>query len=289
MSAAVRCFSGSTAIHFVWLQGERHLRANKPHLAAYVDTWKAAFPEWTLTVWDDASIQGFLQAHDAAVLEQYLRVHRFAQRSDLARYAILLHVGGMYVDTDMECLRPFGQWLDTDQLSLVYDSSIVFPPFDVTMPRCNNCWMYAPKPRLGAMAHLVKHVLDALRAVPDWRIPLSSLFMVNATTGPSTVWSIMKDRPDVTWVSAALLEPIRLRTANWKDLPATELMAKFPDAWAVHRPEFSWTGDGSEDFAKAFACGYQGLPVLAMVLLVLVLGAVIATGVLGSKVARQQS
>jgi hypothetical protein len=66
---------------------------------------RAAGQGWTFRVWDDASAAALVQAFPEYV-EAYAALPRDVERADLFRYLALLHFGGVFVDTDVECLRP---------------------------------------------------------------------------------------------------------------------------------------------------------------------------------------
>jgi mannosyltransferase OCH1-like enzyme len=58
---------------------------------------RSQFSEYRL--WTSADIEDFIRDHfDRSVLDAYLTVSPFAYRADLARYCIVAHFGGWYVD-----------------------------------------------------------------------------------------------------------------------------------------------------------------------------------------------
>jgi len=69
----------------------------------YAQTWQLFHPDWHYILWTDADIAKLnlenRQAYDKAI--------NYAERSDIARYEILYQFGGLYVDTDCQCLQPF--------------------------------------------------------------------------------------------------------------------------------------------------------------------------------------
>src|SRR5438309_627607 len=88
-------------IHRVW-PGEDPLPAE---LEAYGESWERHHPGWEMKLWRPSDLPPLRnQAHfDSAT--------SYAMRSDIARYELLLRFGGIYVDTDFECLRPFDDLL----------------------------------------------------------------------------------------------------------------------------------------------------------------------------------
>lgn len=82
------------------------------HLAAYRATVIDAHPEWEHRLWTDEDF-GWLQNQalfDAA--SEISAGHEGQLRSDIARYEILHRYGGVYVDCDMEALRPLDPLLE---------------------------------------------------------------------------------------------------------------------------------------------------------------------------------
>jgi hypothetical protein len=83
-------------VHRVWLGGEL------PHrFRHYGDTWRKHHPGWRQRLWNDDDLVSLVPE------EAIMRCRSDAERSDLLRYEILRRFGGIYVDTDVECLRPF--------------------------------------------------------------------------------------------------------------------------------------------------------------------------------------
>jgi mannosyltransferase OCH1-like enzyme len=68
--------------------------------AEYGDTWLRHNQGWELRLWTDENLPDLERAE---VLDQS-RIA--AERADILRYELLWRFGGVYVDTDFECLRP---------------------------------------------------------------------------------------------------------------------------------------------------------------------------------------
>jgi mannosyltransferase OCH1-like enzyme len=82
------------------------------HLAAYGRTWEQHHPGWEHRLWTEANIPVLANQR---VFDDAIRIapDNVGQlRADIARYEILLADGGVYVDCDMECLRPLDDLLD---------------------------------------------------------------------------------------------------------------------------------------------------------------------------------
>lgn len=69
----------------------------------FINSWKVYNPDWEYILWDDKKIKQLnLKNKNAFNLSP-----SFGIKSDIARYEILYRFGGIYVDTDFECLKNF--------------------------------------------------------------------------------------------------------------------------------------------------------------------------------------
>ena len=92
-------------IHQIWL-GKKPL---PDWFADYRDSWLAHFPEWKYRLWRDEDLPGLLPGMiSTTAFDHDLNV---ALRSDVLRLELLRKYGGMYVDVDFECMKPFGHLL----------------------------------------------------------------------------------------------------------------------------------------------------------------------------------
>jgi mannosyltransferase OCH1-like enzyme len=66
----------------------------------YGTTWEEHHPDWEMRLWTPSNLPP-LRHPDALQ-----RARTATERSDVLRYEVLWHFGGVYVDTDFECLRP---------------------------------------------------------------------------------------------------------------------------------------------------------------------------------------
>jgi inositol phosphorylceramide mannosyltransferase catalytic subunit len=85
-------------IHFVWLGSPLPERYQK-----MVDSWIKFHPEWEVKVWTEVDIEPFQIQNKLA----FDKATNWGEKSDIWRYEILHRFGGLYVDTDFECVKPF--------------------------------------------------------------------------------------------------------------------------------------------------------------------------------------
>ena len=73
----------------------------------YGQTWLQHNPGWVLELWTDDNLPP-----DLVRREVYDQLRQPAERSDMLIFEFLYRYGGVYIDTDFECLRPIGPLLD---------------------------------------------------------------------------------------------------------------------------------------------------------------------------------
>lgn len=85
-------------IHQIWIGGVLPEKYKK-----WQESWKEYHPDWEYKLWTDKDIAefGLVNQH------WYDKAENYAQKADIARYEILYREGGLYVDTDFECICSF--------------------------------------------------------------------------------------------------------------------------------------------------------------------------------------
>jgi mannosyltransferase OCH1-like enzyme len=85
-------------IHQIWLGGP--FPEKYKHLQ---QTWIKKHPQWEYKLWTEKDIEEFGLQNK----EMYDSATNLGQKSDIARYEIIYRIGGLYIDTDFECLKSF--------------------------------------------------------------------------------------------------------------------------------------------------------------------------------------
>lgn len=83
-----------------------------PDVRERMDSWPASHPEWQYIRWNDDSAVELIAkefGHEAA--SRFLAAELPAMRADIARIAIILVHGGMYVEADWVCARTLDEFL----------------------------------------------------------------------------------------------------------------------------------------------------------------------------------
>ena len=100
-------------IHWCWLSGD----PIPEDLQRCMDSWKARLPDYEFVLWnfgrfDKESSQWVSQAFDSK---------KYAFAADYIRLYAVYHYGGIYLDMDIEVLRPFDDLLNADVM-LAYEN-----------------------------------------------------------------------------------------------------------------------------------------------------------------------
>jgi mannosyltransferase OCH1-like enzyme len=170
-------------------------------------------PDWEFRSWREADLAWL---HNGALFD---KATSYAQKADIARYEIVERFGGVYLDVDVECLRPIDEVMkDLDFLGARQPGG--------SMATC----MFGAWP-----GHPLLHAVIA-------RIPVSCLVFrwITTQTGPGLFTRVIDDgrwesRPGVRIFSPAFLFP------GWSEPSRREETS--PSAFVVHHQSHSWKGD----------------------------------------------
>ena len=93
-------------IHQTWKNG------NIPRITEkWVSSWIKTHPGFEYWFWTDSDIKEFFAMYVNLYCALYMWYPWSIQKSDVMRYFVLWTYGGIYVDLDMECLRPLNDLL----------------------------------------------------------------------------------------------------------------------------------------------------------------------------------
>lgn len=85
-------------LNFVWLGSELPFKFKR-----MIDTWTLHNPSYVIRVWNDELANSFMA--DKCLKSVYDCTANYGKKSDVLRYEILLHFGGLYIDIDYECVQ----------------------------------------------------------------------------------------------------------------------------------------------------------------------------------------
>lgn len=78
-----------------------------PQWAPLQSKLKNLHPGWEYRLWTDEDNESLIRDSFPGLLPVYLNLPKPIMRADMVRYAYMARFGGLYLDTDYECLKPF--------------------------------------------------------------------------------------------------------------------------------------------------------------------------------------
>ena len=100
-------------IHQIWFRPEGKEEEPLPgDFLKWVESWKTIHPNWDYVLWDRSLCDTFVAERFPECLDLYNSFPKNIYRIDFVRCLILSLLGGVYVDMDFECLKPFDDLVD---------------------------------------------------------------------------------------------------------------------------------------------------------------------------------
>ncbi|HEV7898056.1 MAG TPA: glycosyltransferase [Planosporangium sp.] len=196
--------------HRIWLGGPMPERERR-----FGETWAEHHPDWQMWLWHEGNLPPLVnQAQfDAATV--------YAQKADISRYELLLEYGGVYLDTDFECLRNIEPLLGGVRGFTARED--------------------AERVAIGIMGCVPGHPFFArmIAELPDsvaWR----SGRPPNEQTGPQLLSRVLVQQEALGAETLTVFGPELFYPYHWS-VPEAEFRA-FPQAYAVHHWAKSWMG-----------------------------------------------
>ncbi len=93
-------------LHLCWLSGEPF----PPEIQKCLDSWKEKLPDYTVMLWDLSKVD----VNICNWTRQAYEKKKYAFVSDYVRFYALYNYGGIYLDSDVEVLKSFDEFLEND-------------------------------------------------------------------------------------------------------------------------------------------------------------------------------
>ncbi len=195
-------------MHHIWLGDELSNTGRK-----YRQTWLEKHKDWLCILWVDNPVnfkEGEIVLHTAHELQSYLYApffeHKkivvdikafplynqafydeaacYGEKSDLLKWEIVYRFGGVYIDTDFECLKPI------DVFHHCYDFYVGIQPLDVEVLALGAS-LFGAAPGSTILKHCIEKIKDYRDYVSAWRrtgpIPFTRAFFEEARACGGTV------------------------------------------------------------------------------------------------------
>ncbi len=91
-------------IHWCWLSGDPY----PPKIQACLDTWKKVLPDYEIILWDTNRFD----VNSTPWTKQAFEVKKYPFVADYIRLYAIYNYGGIYLDSDVEVIKSFDEFLD---------------------------------------------------------------------------------------------------------------------------------------------------------------------------------
>ncbi len=106
-------------IHYCWFGGAE----KSPLIQKCIASWKKFFPDFEIIEWNEDNFDVNRNLYTTQAYE----AKKYAYVSDVARFVILYEQGGLYFDTDVEVIKPFGKLLEDQAFSALETEKFIAP------------------------------------------------------------------------------------------------------------------------------------------------------------------
>lgn len=246
----------SKIIHQIWWQGENKVPDTYPD---YRHTWKENHKDFKYMFWDEKKIKNLINKYPQ-YKKMFYSMPKMIHKIDMAKYIILHHYGGLYVDMDSECFKSIEDILFKNEIMLVQINvnlmekviaygqltGVVLQNGVMGGKKGHNFWL---------------HCLDTMKKV-DFKkyIYETDLKYTFRTTGPGLLTSAYYSYPNkkiFNIVSHEKIDPVSWCDYEEYDCHNKSCKKHYPDSYSIHhfgsKSSDSWV-DG--DLEKQFGLYY---------------------------------
>jgi mannosyltransferase OCH1-like enzyme len=175
----------------------------------YGETWTKHHPGWTMQVWTDKNLPEIINR------QEFLQAETTAQKADILRYEVIYKYGGVYIDTDFECLRNIEPLLEGVQVFAAEEE-----------PGIVVIGIFGAEKGHPLLADVIAQLPGSFRRKRH--------LSINEQTGPVFFTSVVAKHLETAVFEAKIFYPYHWRE-KWRK------GQKFPDAYAAHHWAGSWT------------------------------------------------
>lgn len=197
-------------IHQIWMQGEENI---PDHLKLFCEKTKNINQDWYYTFWDEEKIKKLVHQYPEYI-KAYTQFQYMHQQIDFAKYLILYHHGGFYLDMDAYAVQNLTSLIDTyssyDMLVSELNCNQYENYLHCSRRTCiNNGVIYAKKHAL-ILKNILTHICRHWRCDPR----VSKFICIDQTTGPQMFTDLVIKEQSVKILKPEYLEPCFGNTCN---------------------------------------------------------------------------
>jgi len=206
------------------------------------ETWKACHPYWEYQFWDNDRMNKFIDTFYPSSLNTYHSFQYEIQRRDAIRYLILDRLGGLYVDFDVECLRPHDSLIQSKTCCFSLEPEIHRLNFN--MPLLFNNALMASIPEHPFMKKIIETVFSYMPKTESLSEGLRRMEVLK-TTGPFMLvdtYERYAQKEQVYLIPAKHVSPLNMNelAALKRGYGYEAFDGKIKNAYSVHYFWGSW-------------------------------------------------
>lgn len=103
----IQTYGNGNCVHQIWMQGEVHLKQNKPKYYESMLNYRNL--NKTHYLWNQKQIEYLIEMNYPFLLDIYNNLQHFIMKVDFGKLVILDFYGGFYIDIDSECNQSFSK------------------------------------------------------------------------------------------------------------------------------------------------------------------------------------
>lgn len=214
-------------IHQIWFQGKNIIPSK---YIPKINKIKEFHPSWKYIVWDDKSIKELMMVNKNW-LDTYHHFRYLHQKVDFAKYVILYQIGGVYLDMDVEILKPLDMLLHKNNEFNIIVSRINLNSFESLLccgrKICINNGIIISKPGESVLEKIINHIIQ-MPVCSKWS---TKYICINYTTGPNMFSKLILDNihDKIKILEPEYLEPMILGIGEITD-----------NTYTVHEHDGTW-------------------------------------------------
>ncbi|KAG8532492.1 uncharacterized protein KY384_002369 [Bacidia gigantensis] len=222
-----------------------------PKMQRWSTTCRRINPDWEYVLWTDADNLKLIKTHVPWFLQTYKDLQSEIFRVDAIRNVYMHVFGGVYMDLDTECLKPYTDLFEKYNVSTAsYDDLGTTLPFNATRPAARKAFLGRMGTDEGSEHSIPNAWMASTPGHPFWLLPLEKIKtgsnsggQAEYVTGPAALYKEVETYR-VKYHNEENAIDERYAKSGWGKLypgHATEGMEVLP-FWAIY--PYSWQRDG---------------------------------------------
>jgi hypothetical protein len=230
-------------LHQIWIQGEQHFEKTNQKCYKLVHNNKQKFSNWDHIFWSEKMIIKLIRKYEYEfpdLLSIYSSAPSHAFKSDIGRYIILYHYGGLYLDTDFEILRNFEHLVRMDKIDLALIRYNDFTKFERKVSKFNiNNNFIGCIPKHPFIKDVLNNIIDSgpyLLGMNKYIYTLENGLTLFTRLVSDTYGNI----ESTELISNTIIDPVTWINDTHDFKSSEDILRVYPSAFGFHHMEGTW-------------------------------------------------